>query len=91
MPATAINERTTIPLWGILVAIPVLVSAILAFGFTAWETHSNAIAVEKLESAQDKLQESDRKQDRELLEVLAKIDQRLAIIETTLKERGKKW
>lgn len=90
MVGATLNNKTTIPLWGILIAIPTMVTAILAFGFTAWETHSNTRAITKLEVAQEKLQDSDRKQDRELLEVLAKIDGRLAIIETTLIERGKK-
>lgn len=90
MATTALNDKTTIPLWGILVAIPAMVTAVLAFGVTAWETRSNTNAIVRLEQQQEKLQDSDRKQDRELLQVLAKIDGRLAIIETTLTERGKK-
>lgn len=78
-----LDERTTIPVWAVLVAIPTVSVALISFGVTAWQTQANAKAVEKLEV-------SDANRSKEFNEILIQIKEDLAVIKTTLKERGTK-
>lgn len=78
-----LDEKTTIPIWAVLVAVPTLSIALLTFGVTAWQTQANAKAI-------DKLTTSDEKQNDEFKALLIEIKEDLATIKAILSERGKK-
>lgn len=88
--AVALNEKTTIPLWGLVVAIPTLCGAVLAFGFTSWQGFANARAVEKIEARLEKKDDKDEEQDKQILTLTGNVNSSLIEIKTTLRERKEK-
>lgn len=90
----SLNEKTTIPLWGLVIAIPTLCAGILAFGFTSWQTMANAKTTERIETQFEnriaELERSSRSTDEKFLKMAGEIQVQLAEIKTTLKERGQR-
>lgn len=91
MAGVSLNEKTTIPLWGLVIAVPTLCAGILAFGFTSWQTMANAKTTERIETQFEnriaELEKSNRSMDEKFLKLVSEVQIQLAEIKTTLKER----
>lgn len=89
MRSAILNEKTTIPLWGVLMAVPVFCAGVLAFGLTTWQTYANSETLDRYRGELEKLQTSDKEQDKKFIELAGDMRADIAVIKTILEERKK--
>jgi hypothetical protein len=84
---TKLNEQTTIPLWSVIVAVPILVSAISYTALVSYKTNTNADVIVELKREQNILKEDQNNLKNSTLVFMSDIKTSLAVIESRLNQR----
>lgn len=82
-----LNEKTTVPLWSILVAVPCFVGMVSWFSYVAFETKSNSDRIAKLENDAQQTGKDIVSMREDNLKVLLTIREDIAVIKSKLSER----